>query len=67
MNARFASGILSVIPASLAVIPAQAGIQGLGQRGGEETRAWRLANLVVQSRLAPRWIPACAGMTVVRE
>ena len=47
------------------VIPAQAGIQGLGEGGGERDLYAEVVNLVVQARPAVYWIPACAGMTVM--
>jgi hypothetical protein len=49
------------------VITAQAGIQGLGQGGGESDMHAAVSNLVVQGRLAVYWIPARAGMTVAKR
>ena len=49
----------------VSVIPAQAGIQGLTEGGLASNRCAAVANLADQSRPLVRWIPACAGMTLL--
>ena len=46
-----------------AVIPAQAGIQELGEGSGESDLCAAVGNLLVPGSRVVHWIPACAGMT----